>query len=312
MLKDSKKAFSNYMMEKGYTVNSIAVAEGVYKKMSSWEITKNKKIIEMSKNELIDLCQEGKDKIANKSYYSMNVRVKAINDILKWLQMDITLSMRDFDIEEVLACPDDRFFTKEEMQDVCDLFINPQDKFIIYALFCGIYGKGYSDLLNLKVKDIDIENKIITTPSGRIIHMDNYLLDVAKDTIDPTWGATYYKYIPSENKGSTTDTYDLNMSSEYVLKAKPYSKNNNGLDAMKVNGIQRRLIKLSELSDFNLSGTDILRSGMMHNMHLEELETGKEWTCASLEIWLKENGLKAQPFELYRLYKNKYKKEQSF
>lgn len=313
MLKDSKKVFEMYVKENGFSDNKIAVIEGVYKKLSRWEITAGKNIKKATKKELINLCQTGNTKIANRSYGALKTRVDAINDILKWLRTDTKLSMTDFNTEEILVDNKIRYFTKEEMQDICDLFINPQDKFIVYGMFMGILGKAYSDLLNLTVNDIDMDNKIIKTPSGKIIEMDEYLLDIVEDVIDPVYGATYYKYMKDETEGSTTGDYKLNMSCKYIIKPKPYSKNNDGLDPMKVNGIQRRLLKLSEvLSSENfqvsLSGTDIYRSGVMYRMHLIEESTKASWTCASLETWLKDNGIKAQPFELYRLYNNKYKK----
>lgn len=302
--------FNRHLIETGCSDKDKAmVINGVYKKLEKWEMLSNKNISEMDKKEIIRLCQEGNNKLFNRSYTSGQVKINAVNYILDWLKMDVKLSMRDFNTKEILKYDNTRYFTREEIKDVCDMFINPQDKFIVYGIFCGLYGKGYKDLLELKVSDIDLENRRINAPSGAVIEMDDYLLDIATDTIDPVWGRTYYKYIDPSNAGSTTDTYELNMDSEYVLKAKPYSKNNNGLDAMKVNGIQRRLNKLAEISEVSLNGVDLLRSGIMDKMYQEELKTGDKWTFASIKTWLKKNGLKGQPFEIYRSYNNKYKDE---
>lgn len=316
MLKDSKGTFDMYVASHGFSENKIAVINGVYKKLSRWEILKKIDVSKASRDELIAFCQDETSKIANRSYGAMKTRVDAINDILKWLKTDIKLSMTDFNTSNILQDKKIRYFTKEEIQDVCDLFINAQDKFIVYGMFCGIFGKAYDDLLTLKVSDINFDDKTIKTKSGKIIYMDDYLLDVVKDTVSPIYGSTYYKYMMNA-EGSSTGEYKLEMKCEYVLKSKPYSKNNYGFDAMKVNGIQRRLVKLSEVLNFDLnendtqvslSGTDIYRSGIMDRMHTEEITRGLEWTCASLEEWLKENDIKSQVFELYRLYKNKYKK----
>ncbi|MGL5767610.1 MAG: hypothetical protein ACRCX8_18410 [Sarcina sp.] len=318
MLINNKRSFEQYAMSNGCTENRIAVMEGVYKKLTKWEIVTKKSVKNASREELISMCQTGVSTIANRSYGAMKTRVDAVNYILNWLNNDIKLSMTDFNTTEILKDKKIRYYTKEEMQDICDLFINAQDKFIVYAMFSGILGKGYKDLLELKVTDVDLDNKIITTPSGKIIGMDDYLLEVTRETIDPVWGMTYYKYMTEETEGTTTGDYKLNECNEYVLKPKPYSKNNDGMDAMKINGIQRRLKKLSEYlniglteedSHFVLSGTDIYRSGLMHQMKEEEKSYNfpySRWTCASLEIWLKENEVKVQAFELYRLYKIKY------
>ena len=47
---------------------------------------------------------------------------------------------------------------------------NPQDKFIIWALFKGICGTKAVDLLNLKVEDIDFNENTIKY-NGKIIIM---------------------------------------------------------------------------------------------------------------------------------------------
>lgn len=308
MLVNNREKFEEYVKENNFSESRVSVLEGVYKKMSTWEISTKKSVRNATKKELIGFCQSESTKIANRSYGAMRTRVDAVNNILKWLKLDIKLSMTDFNTKNILIDDKTRYFTKEEMQDICNLFINAQDKFIVYAIFCGIYGRGYKDILELKVSDVDLENRTITTPSGKVVFMDDYLLEVATDTIDPIFGKTYYKYMTDETQGTTTGDYELNMSCKYVLKAKPYSKNNNGLDPMKVNGIQRRLIKLSEVSGFHLSGIDIYRSGIMDRMYQEEVKNGVKWTCAELEKWLKKNDIKCQVFELYRLYKNKYKK----
>lgn len=305
MLKDCREKFKEYARE-NFSENKRLVIKGVFKKLSMWEITNQKRLVDATKEELVELCKSGSYKIANRSYGALKTRIDAINEVLAWLNVDIKLSMTDFNTNEILVDNKTRYFTKEEIQDVCDLFINPQDKYIVYGIFCGIFGKAYSDLLQLKVSDINLSNQTITTPSGKTIKMDDYLLDIVSDTIDPIWGAKYYKYITTGKEGTTTSNYNLNMKSEYVLKPKPYSKNNDGTEPMKVNGIQRRLNKLSEVSDVTLSGIDIYRSGVMHMMYSKEIETGEKWTCALLEEWLKENNIKAQVFELYRLYNNKY------
>lgn len=326
MLRESKKVFDLYVNEKQYGEARIAVLNGVYKKLEKWESKLNKNILSMTKDEILNLCVEedntkgserdsiGRERkpintsIANRSYGAMQTRVEAVNDILEWLQSDIKLSMRDFDSKKVLKKTEEqRYFTKKELQDICDLFQNPQDRYIVYGIFSGIYGKAYSDLLELKVTDVDMGNRTVTTKSGKTIVMDDYLYDVIKDTLDPEWGGYYLKTFSKGNEGTSTVGYALNTKSKYVLRPKPYSKNRDGYDPMKLNGVQTRLKKLSEyLPKINLSGIDLYRSGLMHQMYMLEKNKNAVWTCASVEKWLKENGISAQPFELYRLYKNKY------
>lgn len=304
MLNQSREMFNNYIEnQESFDDVRKSVIRCVYNNMAIWEKVKRKDVLEMDKMDLLDLCNR---KFAKRSYGSLKTRVVAINDILNWLDIDYRLSMSDFN-EDTFSKDTDRYYTIEEIKDICDLFINPQDKVIVYCTFMGAYGIGHKDLLNLKEKDIDFENKLLKLENNWII-IDDYLEDILRDTLDPVWGGTYYKYIVDEGKkGTCSDSYELNMRCEYVLKPKPYSKNNQGLDKMKTSGIQRRLKKLSEYSETTLNAIDIYRSGLMHKMYLKEQETGQSWTVEAIQRWLKDNNYKSQPYELLRLYKDKYK-----
>ncbi|WP_027702271.1 hypothetical protein [Metaclostridioides mangenotii] len=307
MLGDSKELFDKYLIDCQYYDIKKATLLSAYKKMERWEFLKSKDLESMTRAEIVDLCQTGNDKIANRSYIGLQVMMDAVNEILVWANSKVKLSMKDFDIDEIFLKANDRYFTKEEIQDICNLFMNPQDKFIIYGLYSGIYGKAYSDLLELKIDDIDMKNRLINCPTGKIIEIDDFLYNILKDTIDHENGSTYRKYIDEQNEGSTTPYYKLNLNSPYIIKAKPYSVNNDGLDPMKINGIQRRLNKLGDISDTILSGKDLIKSGIMNKMYEEEKRTGKEWTCITLKDWFIENDFKGHVYETYKAYNTKYK-----
>lgn len=83
--------------------------------------------------------------------------------------------------------------------------------------------------------------------------------------------------------------------------------NSDGLDPMKINGIQRRLNKLGEISNTILSGKDLIKSGIMSKMNEEEKSTGKEWTCINLKDWFIKNGINVHVYETYKAYNTKYK-----
>lgn len=307
MLGDKKELFDEYLIDNKYNDNKKMTLLSAYKKMERWELLKRKDLESMTRAEIVGFSQTGNDKIANRSYIGLQVMMDAVNEILVWANSKVKLSMKDFDIDEIFLKANDRYFTKEEIQDICNLFINPQDKFIVYGLYCGIYGKTYSDLLELKTDDIDMENRLINCPSGKVIEMDDFLYHIVSDTIDKEFGELYYKYIDEHNQGSTTPFYKLNMNSPFIIKAKPYSVNNNGLDPMKLNGVQRRLNKLGEITDTVLSGKDLMKSGIMNKMYEEEKRTGKEWTCVALKEWFLENDINGHVYETYKAYNTKYK-----
>lgn len=188
----------------------------------------------------------------------------------------------------------DTYFTREEIQDICDLFINPVDKFIIYGLFCGIDGEEKKDLLLLKKDKINFENKTIIL-TNRIMYMDEYMENVLKDTLDPVFGSRYCKYI---------DDYELNFDSPYVIKAKPDSKNNNGLDSMKVSELNEKIKILNEhLEDFNIVPESLVISGLMDKMYTIK-KSG--WTQSEVEEFIKQSNIKIQVDDLKREFKMKY------
>lgn len=307
MLIDKRMDFDKYLIDNEYRGDKKARLLSAYKKLEKWELLKKKNLESMTKVEIIDLCQNGKDKIANKSYLGLQGMMDAVNYVLAWLNSNVKLSMKDFDINELFLRANDKYFTKKEIQLICGKFLNPQDKFIVYGLYIGIYGKTYSDLLELKTDDIDMENRLINCPSGRVIEMDDFLYQIVLDNTDKEFGELYYKYIDEHNQGSTTPFYKLNMSSPYIIKAKPYSVNNNGLDSMKLSGVQTRLSKLGEITGTILSGKDLTKSGIMSKMNDEEKRTGREWTCGELKEWFGKNNINVHVYETYKAYNTKYK-----
>ncbi|WP_432408617.1 hypothetical protein [Wukongibacter sp. M2B1] len=60
----------------------------------------------------------------------------------------------------------DKFISKEELEDICNVCVNWQDEVIFRLLFEGIKGEKLSELINLKVSDVDMNNNIIRISEG--------------------------------------------------------------------------------------------------------------------------------------------------
>lgn len=282
------------------------------KKIKQYLLENNKTIENMNLDDAVNVAKS----IKSRSFGSLNVQIDALNEVLKWAgREDLEINVNGihqgketkvFDIKENLI--DDvkkRFYTKEEVQDICNTFINAQDKFIIYSLFLGIDGKARTDLLHLKVDQIDFDNKIIKL-KDRIVYMDDYMYDICKDVVDKEFSSTYYKYIMDDSKSFTSESYELNFDSDYVIKSKPYSKNNYGLEPMKLSGINRRIQALAEVVNCNLSPKNLTRSGIMDKMYRIK-KSG--WTQGEIEEFLKQNNYKMQAYELKRIFESKYCKK---
>lgn len=234
------------------------------------------------------------------SYFTFTTRINRLNEVLDFLNReDLKICTREFKIKVKVNTTS--LFTRRELIDLCDTLANPQDKFILYALFRGIRGNKYSDLLELKVSDINLETKEITLPSGIVIKMDDYLEDLVTDLIDPMFGKYYYK-LNAKGSFDVKSKCEFNMRSEYLLKVVPSTRNNNGLGHMSYQGIQTRIKTLSEVLGVKLLGTDIYKSGILYEM----FKTKENWIQAEIEEFLKEHNYTCTVYEAKMGFDEKY------
>lgn len=85
------------------------------------------------------------------------------------------------------------------------------------AIYNGISGKNcMTELLNLKVKDVNLNKKTITLPDRTII-MDEMLEKATRETIEQK--ILFAEIRKGAGKGK--EDIDLNMESIYVLKIRP-------------------------------------------------------------------------------------------
>lgn len=239
-------------------------------------------------------------KTINRSSYYTNIRI--VNEILNDNENDIVISSKTY-VDECVKSKDEQFFTKKEIQNVCHSLLNFQDKFIVYALWNKIMGKEYKDLLNLKISDVAEDYSYIMV-NGKKVMCDDFMKYIIRGTIKQN---EYYKFVNSDDLRSS-DSYMFNPDSEYLIKVKPTKINKDGLNPMKPSGLQRKLTKLQEIyfdkcrEKLILNGVSLLRSGLMYDMFIQEVENGKTWDIESMNEYLKMNGYKTNKNELYRIY----------
>lgn len=240
------------------------------------------------------------------SHYN-NIRI--LNDLLEYHKVPITIDSSEY-VDISAPVKDERYFTKVEIQETCDAIINFQDKFILYALFNGIRGKGCSDLLNIKVEDIAEDNSYINLPDGRFI-CDDYMKNLLRGCKKAT---SYRKYINAETADTirSKDTYDFNMDSPYLIKIMPTSRNDYGMKAMTLATLNARLEKIEK--GFNEDSEDKIllttlsleTSGVLYEMFLQEVENSKSWDIKEIDNFIKMNGYRKNANEIYRIYHNRY------
>ena len=314
------KKFEDYINNTNYIYAKKRGLIHAFKRIQLWESASNTSVDRWNLNMLVNFCKNGVDikdvkrpanmevvdfirickKLPTTSYFGLYTSINYINDVLKILgREDLHLSVSDFDVDEIGKKTD--LFTKQEIIDICDALANAQDKFIIYALFSGIRGNKYSDLVNLKVEDVNFDTKEIKLPSGKVVIMDEYLEDILKDITDKEYGSYYYKL----NRSGFYDVnsfYKLNMDCEYVVKVKPTTTNGNGLGSFSFQGLQTRLKGLSKVLGVNILGVNVYRSGVLAKMN----EIKERWTQNEISEFLKDNQYNLTVYETQRAYEDFY------
>ncbi len=304
MLKALQNDFNLYVNNKKWNKFMEDKSINTYRRLIKVEEKYNKNILDIDNKTIAENTKR-------LSYQAIMQEIYMINQIFEFMGSNKRINIGDFS-DDMLKVNTNRFYTREELQDICESLVNPQDKILLYGLFAGLRGTAYKELLELKIKNINFEGNYIQLKDRRI-EIDSYFKSILQDAIDPVYGGTYYKYYNPSSGSKSNSSYSLNMDSEYVIKAKPYVKNNNGLNPMTNSGFQTRIEKLSNILNRSLVPIDLVRSGIMARMNdlekywQENDMLDKFWGTEALIPYLKDNKLKAEPFELLRIYKQKYK-----
>jgi site-specific recombinase XerC len=112
------------------------------------------------------------------------------------------------------------YVTEQELMQIEDWCVNAQDAVIFRLVWEGVYGHALSELSNLKMSDVDVENQILNLADAkgnhRQLQVSSRCIDLIKDAYKSD---IYYK----KNGEAVLEDYqreyvDL-LSSEYVLKA---------------------------------------------------------------------------------------------
>ena len=181
------------------------------------------------------------------------------------------------------------YINREQLMDAVGVLTNPQDQFILMAIYNGIAGKNnMSDLLSLKVKDVDFEKHIITV-GDRIIPMD---VEFEKITLETITEKFYYS--ESTSKHANKDT-EFNQESPYVIKVKPRASNQWGIQPLLYTGFRTKYKNIKTKCDLDISPSELETSGIINEL----LGERKDWTVADIQFALK---IRNTPFNAFRLY----------
>ena len=173
-----------------------------------------------------------------------------------------------------------KYISKKELMEIINRLENAQDKFIVLGIYSGLMRVSNTDILNLKVSDVDFINKTINV-NGMSIAFDEELEKIIKESI------TQQRYYKLGEQGRSNEYYLLNTSSPYIIKLRPLPSNKNGSESMSVDTLKQRLIRLSSFLGVNGMNTRLLKQSGAFNLLKEE---NKEWTLDAATQFLNEKG----------------------
>lgn len=158
----------------------------------------------------------------------------------------------------------EKYITEEQLNDIVDNCINPQDACVFQLLYEGIMGNEVSEIRNLKIDDVDFKNKELKLTqtdnfgenTNRKLKISSKLLNLIKEAYEQT------EFIKSN--GEETEERGkiiiLSSPSNYIIRSK---KGNENQCIIKTTIIKRFVIIKQLLGYPHLTMNSIYKSGMI-------------------------------------------------
>ena len=228
----------------------------------------------------------------NSTYTTAKGYVAILNKIFRKNNIDITLTINDDEIKEKKETRG--ICSKVEVEMAVDNLINPIDKFIVMAIYNGISGNRFAEILNLKKTDINLKSSTITV-NGKTIIMDDVFRKIAIDTLNQ-------KEYANLTADGDVKYYELNPASEYVLRPRPLKRNNNGLEPLGFEGFKTRFKNIVSSIGLNTTASTLEKSGYIEKMH----SIKEDWKVEEVRELARTEKMNVEGYNLLRLYKNFY------
>ena len=182
---------------------------------------------------------------------------------------------------------------------------NDIDVAIICLLRMGIGHNKFKELAELKVWDIDLNNRKIYLENRTVEIKDDYVLQVLESAIKQV---TYTVMLNYDKNVPKITEYDFNMNCSYLIKQKPNKNNDNGLSAYKFSGITGRIFRImSNELQMDISAINLLQSNATDELLSYEKEIGRELSIRECKEYFKHIKNSCNPYDIVNI--GKYVKE---
>ena len=178
-----------------------------------------------------------------------------------------------------------KYVSWNELKDGLNRISNDIDVAIICLLRMGISGSQFNELVNLKIENIDIENKKIYLENRTVDIEDDYILKVLEDAMKQR---TYHVIQHKENSDAKITEFDFNMDCPYLLKQKPMINNNGGMNPYKFGGASGKMFRIFEELNMDISAINLLQSYAADKIVERENLINKRMSTKDVKVYFKE------------------------
>jgi hypothetical protein len=246
----------------GYVENTKVL----FRRMGQWEIELNKDLYNFTQSEIEDLLFEMK--IATKGdvnrigsslkKYLLLARSKKLGN----MSLDIVNFFSDANLEKFVwkNKRSGRVINKKQLDDIVKNTINPRDKLFTRMSWMGSFSKNFKEFIELRKKDIDFENKTITTNTKIFENVPDEIMFLIEETIDEN---EYYSISINKDKERSERVNPL-IQNDYIFR--PVDSRRNQHDYMTADAFRRLGCALKKwyIEDYpEISMYNIYRSGML-------------------------------------------------
>ena len=285
----------------------------LWKKVEVYEKEIGKQFEDFTKEDFNNFV---KCKLIKSSAKSTNVKVNLLKKYANYIGCDFV----QLDFEAVRVMVEDylkdkqienenelKYVSLDELSVATNRMANDIDVAIIYLLRYGVSGKNFTELINLKTKNIDIENKVIKL-KDRAIEIDDKMCGILQFAMNQS---EYYVIQDLDKEEPNCESYELNMDSDYLIKPKPRSDNDFGLSSYKSSGMIGRLFRITQELGLNVSAINLLQSHAVDEVLKYEEKIGRELSMNECSKYLKQIGSRQSGDDIVGMakwVKQKYRK----
>lgn len=256
------------------------ITEYTFKKAKETEDAYEKDIYEMNKDQLGEVIKGLSASTLNSAYnyvfklqYYMEWATKNGYRMTNLTPFDEIDDKKEW-VKPFVAEYKQSLFTRQEILDMCGQLANDQDRAVLLGLFEGIVGEGYSELLNLRRKDIKEVSEGVYKATLHDKWGEIRTIDITEELAECLFKADVQPKYYNKNgeSDSVKSSESILVESPYIFKKSARGKQEGKLDLFFVNR-KFQMFKTLFGTKF-LTTKEVVNSGILHMANELHQENG--------------------------------------